>query len=77
MTDPITKGDRAKAILDSETFQEAWENARLRVKEEWTNAKKADERESLWYQYNSLDAIPRELRVMRDAAAVNRKRKKR
>lgn len=75
--DEYTKGERAKALLESEVFLECSENARLRIQEEWTNAKEPETREALWHQYNSLDAIPRELRVMRDAAVVSRKRKKR
>lgn len=75
--DEHTKGERAREILDSEVFLESSENARLRIQEEWTNAKKPETREALWHQYNSLDAIPRELRVMRDAAQLGRKRKKR
>ena len=74
MTEPVTKGERANAILESETFLEAWENAKIRIQEEWTTAKKPEKREALWHQYRSLDAIPRELRVLRDAAAVARKR---
>ena len=72
-----TQGERAGAILESEVFLECSENAKLRIYEEWKSAKKPEKREALWHQYNSLDAIPRELRVMRDAAVVSRKRKKR
>lgn len=67
-----SKGQSAERILTDEVFQEAVEGAKARLKDEWAAAESRDIRESLWHQLKALDAVPRELRSIRDRGVMHR-----
>jgi hypothetical protein len=60
------KGEAARRILADETFKEAVQGARKRIKDQWEAAESKDVRESLWHQLRALDAVPQELRILQD-----------
>jgi hypothetical protein len=66
------KGEAARRILDDDTFKEAVQGAKARIKDEWEAAESKDVRESLWHQLRALDAVPRELRTIRDRGAYEK-----
>ena len=70
--DPITKGNRARDILESEVFKEAVSNARQTLKDRWTTTTAAAQRESLWHQFQALDAVEHELVLLRDRGTFER-----
>jgi predicted NAD-dependent protein-ADP-ribosyltransferase YbiA (DUF1768 family) len=72
--DPVTKGERASNILDSEVYIEAVEGARGQIKHEWTQAKGQIEREALWHKYQAIDAVTTALRILRDRGIQERKK---
>ena len=69
------KGERAAQILENEVFVEAVSGAKRRIRDSWTIAKSAPEREALWHQYQAIDAVTKELAIIRDRGIVERKRK--
>lgn len=66
MLTPQRAKEEAAKILANEAYQQAVENAKKRKKDEWSTATTSSQRETLWHEYQALDSVTRELRVMRD-----------
>lgn len=73
--DAEQKGDHAAQILESEVYKEAQAGARERLKQAWTNAQSANEREALWHKYQAVEELNRQLVIIRDRGIMERKRK--
>lgn len=72
--DTLAKGDRAKAILEDEVFQEAVERAQQRIKDEWGRSPTQQEREALWQRLQAIKAVPEALQILQDDAIMQRNR---
>lgn len=70
--DPETKGERARQILENEVYQEATQNAKKRIKDEWAMTEDADERERLWHTHRAINAVTRELKALEGAGVKSR-----
>lgn len=66
MLTPQRAAEEAQKILANEAYQQAVENAKQRLKNEWATNPTPVQREALWHQFQALDAVSRELRAMRD-----------
>lgn len=72
MLDVLQKGEHAAQILENEVYKEAVAGAKQRIKDEWAAAKVPSEREALWYQLQAIEAVNRELVIIRDRGIVER-----
>lgn len=75
MLDAEQKGDRAAEILENEVYNEAVDEARKKIKDDWTKAKAPQERENLWHQYQAIDAVTVALRILRERGIMERDKK--
>lgn len=63
---------KAAEILDEEVYKTAIQNAKSRMKDEWATASSPQQREALWHQYQAVEGVSRELRIIRDKGKANR-----
>lgn len=75
MLDPETKGERAAQILDNEVYSEAVKSARHRIQDDWAGQTNAESRERLWHTLQAIEAVTRELAILRDNGIVARKKR--
>jgi hypothetical protein len=66
MLTPQRAAEEAARILNSDAYKKAVEDAKQRKKDEWSRTTDPSQREALWNEFQSLDAVTRELRSMRD-----------
>lgn len=74
--DAQTKGERAAQILENEVYQEAVAGAKQRIKDEWAAASDPAKRDTLWHKLQAIEAVNRELEVIRGNGVVERERLK-
>lgn len=74
MLDAEQKGERAAQILENEVYLEAVTGAKQRIKDGWTKASSAVEREALWHQFQAIQAVTTELLIIRDRGIMERKK---
>lgn len=70
--DAETKGERAAEILASDVYQEAVKSAKQRLKDSWGSEVTPGGREALWHKLQAVDAMTRELAIIRDRGIVER-----
>lgn len=63
---------KAAEILSEEVYTDAVKNAKSRMKDEWATASSPQQREALWHQYQAIEGVSRELRIIRDKGKANR-----
>jgi hypothetical protein len=72
--DPVTKGARAKDILENEVYQEAVKGATQSIKDRWAAMADPREREALWHKLQAIEAVSTELRIIRDRGIVEHRK---
>jgi hypothetical protein len=72
--DPVTKGARAKDILENEVYQEAVKGATQSIKDRWAATADSREREALWHKLQAIEAVSTELRIIRDRGIVEHRK---
>jgi hypothetical protein len=72
--DVATKADRAAQVLANEVYQEAVAGAKQRLKDSWAAADDPVQRDALWHELKAIDAVTRELTIIRDNGIVARHR---
>ena len=72
MLDAEPRGERAAQILANEVYQQAVKAAAERFKDEWGRTEDPERRDSLWHQLKAVEAVTRELTIIRDNGIVAR-----
>mgnify|MGYP003582611390 CR=1 FL=1 len=76
MTEPIEKrlynADRAREVLDNESFQWAIEETKQEIVESWKNAGNPDDRERLWISLRLLNKLEASLKTRLETGKLAR-----
>lgn len=73
--DPETRGERAAQILENEIYQDAVKGATQRIKNAWADTDDPIKRDEFWHQLKAIEAVTRELTIIRDNGIVIRNKR--
>ena len=72
--DAQTRGERAARILEDEVYGDAVNGAKHRIKDKWGATDDPAQRDALWHQLQAIEAVTRELKIIRDNGIVERRK---
>jgi hypothetical protein len=70
--DVEVRGERAAQILDADVYKEAVAGAKQRIQNKWAATEDQAKRDSLWHELKAIEAVTRELVIIRDNGIVER-----
>lgn len=70
----VAMGYRARALLDDEVVEQAFERAERNILQAWKNAVDRDHRESCWAMIHVVGEVRKQIRIIADDGEIARKR---